>query len=915
MENIAEVTEKENRGFWKVLGVFVKRNNAMFIAPAIVLSLFICALICYGVYPFGNSRTLASYDLSAQICPFIEHLFDVLQGKSSISYSYAIVGGADVTGTFLYFFISPFSFLFLIFGDGKVMYASSIVLGCKLAAIAVAGAWFAKKVFKGIPDYLCVAVGVIYAYSGYMFVASTYINWVDFLIYMPFCAGAFRHFVKTGKFLPFSLLMACCVYTCFSIACFSMFTVFPVLIVYGLLCVEKERKNKFLANLCIAFAVTVLLALPVLFPAGVAFLRSARGGNLFENVWYGFENSSGMSVPNGFDSSSFIEDWSDSMYAKWSYIISDGIFVVLTVVWFYRKGFKDTFSRFMLIAGVLLLLPTVVDEAMNLMNMGSYMSYALRFGFLTALYFLGGACLCLENLCYKAEHAIDGSPLFESVEEAENKKKRKTRSKGVCIASVAMLVLGVVAVGALIWYLLCGGFADFLSLFTDDPATAKSNLLGFASGFAHSYGGLEIIVVAFAITAIVALIGAFLASEKRVSVRLLSYILIGIVGVQVVFYNFTLVEGNSSTQHIPMQSYQTLCQELNERHEGEYFRVKDYGKIIKEEDSTKREDEWTSNAPFTGGSNSFSVFSSVIDGDNFAALELFGYLGNGKNTFKSTHNYALDSISDEFGDSFLGYRYFLVPKSEISKVEGESWLKPVLTETGERLCHGEGEEEYFVYENTIVFPNAYRVQRGDFTFVAPNDRKVDKRALNRRRNQAALYEFLRGMNLKETHDTERANTEIITELSEYLHTKSAQEVKVGAGKITVKITAEAQECLFMNFVASKGYTVTVNGKKAELIENDLHFLAVALEEGENEVVFTYSSPYVKYAGAGILVALIGLGVIALILKKTKWLDYTSPVIAWSGVILAVAVVGFFMVYPTGVFFAKLIELAKGFLLK
>ncbi len=915
MEDITKQTEKQNSKLWEVLGGFLKRNNAMFIAPTIVLSLFICALICYGVYPFGNSRTLASYDLSAQICPFIEHLFDVLQGKSSLTYSYAIVGGADVTGTFLYFFISPFSFLFLLFGDGRVMHASSIVLGCKLAAIAVAGAWFAKRVFKGIPDYLCVAVGVVYAYSGYMFVASTYINWVDFLIYMPFCAAAFRHFVKTDKFLPFSLLMACCVYTCFSIACFSMFTVFPVLIIYGLLCVEKERKNKFLAKLCIAFAVTVLVALPVLFPAGVAFLRSARGGSLFENLWYGFENSSGMGMSSGFDSSSFIEDWSDSMYAKWSYIISDGIFVVLTVIWFYRKGFKDAFSRFMLIAGVFVLLPTVVDEAMNLMNMGSYMSYALRFGFLTALYFLGGACLCFENLCYKAEHAIDGSPLFESVEEPQAERKQKKRKKGVCIASVVMLVLGVIAVVALIWYLLCGGFADFLSLFTDDPATAKSNLLGFASGFAHSYGALEIIVVAFAITAIVALVGAFLASERKLSIRLLSYILIGIVGVQVVFYNFTLVEGNSSTQHIPMQSYQTLCQELNARHEGEYFRVKDYGKIVKEEDSTKREDEWTANAPFTGNSNSFSVFSSVIDADNFAALELFGYLGNGKNTFKSTHNYNLDSISDEFGDSFLGYRYFLVPKSEVDKANGETWLKPVLTETGERLCRGEGEEQYFVYENTIVFPSAYRVQSGDFAFVAPNDRNADKRALNRRKNQAALYEFLRGQNLKETHDTERADAEIIAELSEYLHSKAAQEVKVGAGKITVKITAEAQECLFMNFVASKGYTVTVNGKRAELIDNDLHFLAVALEEGENEVVFTYSSPYFGYTAVGIVVALLGLCAIALILKKTKCLDYTAPIIAWTGVILGVAVVSFFMVYPTGVFFAKLIELGKGFLLK
>ena len=147
----------------------------------------------------GDKYTAASYDLSAQICPFIEHLFDVFDGKSTLTFSYAIVGGADVTGTLLYFFVSPFSFLFLIFGDGKVAHASSIVMLCKMSSIAFAGTWFAKKLFNGIPDYLCIAIGVVYAYCGYTFVSNTYINWMDFLIYLPFTVAAFRRFVLERK--------------------------------------------------------------------------------------------------------------------------------------------------------------------------------------------------------------------------------------------------------------------------------------------------------------------------------------------------------------------------------------------------------------------------------------------------------------------------------------------------------------------------------------------------------------------------------------------------------------------------------------------------------------------------------------------------------------------------------------------
>lgn len=913
------------KAFWKRLGGFLKENHAIFLAPFIVACVFIVALCAYGVYPFGNRYTLASYDLSAQICPFIEHLFDVMQGKSTLTYSYAIVGGTDVTGTFLYFFVSPFSFLFLIFGDGKVAQASSIVLGCKLVAIAVAGSWFAKKLFKGIPDYLCVAVGVVYAFCGYCFVASTYINWVDFLIYLPFATGAFVRFVKTGKFLAFSLLMSCCIYTCFSIACFSMFIVFPTLIAYGLLCVEKKDRYTFLAKLCLSFAVAVLVALPILLPAFSAVMNSARTGGMFDNLWYGFKMVTDGAAPTDFNSSTFLKSWSNSLYAKWSYIFADSAFVVLTLLWFYRKGFKSGFSKFMLVAGVFTLLPLLVDEAMCLMNMGSYYSYAMRFGFLNALYFLGGGCLCLENLCYAPKKAFDGKPLYAPKQEpnaaelAEDERKPLTKTQ-FSIWGIAAIVVGLIAAAFLIWYICNGNYRSFLSLFAKDKEKAFSDLGGFATGYAHSYGGLEVIIIPFVIVAVLALVGGFLIGERKISPRLLSYILIAVVGVQVVFYSFAMVEGNSSTQHVQMQSYQVLNEELNSRNEGEYFRVKDYGKVTTVDGKKKSTESWTANAPFTGNSNSFSVFSSVIDKDNFPILELFGYLGSDKNVIKSTHNYNLDSISDEFGDSFLGYKYFLVPESELSRAKAEDWLKQVTAtdENGEEipLAHGEGDKRYFVFENTLVFPSAYRVDSGEYRFVAPNDNMSNSRATNRRENQAALYEFLRGEDLLEFKNSQRVTPTIAAELSEYLWSKAA-DIEVSAGKITARVTPEKEgECLFLNFVASKGYTVTVNGKRAELIDNDLHFLSVQLEYGkENVVVFEYSSPYVKYAAVGLVLAVIMLCALALVLTKTKLLHYTAPVIAWAGILLALGVVGFFMIYPSGVFLGKLIELLKGFLLK
>lgn len=961
-ERNAEAEKKKKQSWGKRIDAFFDRNYAMFFAPILVIVIYLVALYRYKVFPFGDSYTIASYDLSAQICPFIEHLFDVLDGKSSLFYSYAIAGGADVTGTFLYFFVSPFSFLFLVLGDGMVSRAASIVLGCKLAGIAVAGTWFAKKLFKRIPDYICIAIGVAYAYCGYTFVSNTYINWMDFLIYLPFAVGAFKHFVKTDKFLPFSILVACCIYTCFSIACFSMFIVFPTLVAYGLLCVEKERRNKFVAYLCLAFVVALLIALPILVPALMAFLRSARGGGLFDNFWFGYTLTDGQ--PDVFDSSKFIDKYSTSIYQKMTYIMTDSVFVFLTLVWLYKTSYKKPMFKFMLVAGALTMWPVVVDESMLLLNMGSYMSYALRFGFLNALYFLGGACLAIEGLCYKPKCAYDGAPLFQvfKVEEmafepqnewdrvalneengSENIAEPTGEEKEMQVVStheyapfekgnphlktnkkkvgwiLGIAVLAIIAAVVMFFFTTGDRYKEIWSNFISD-SDMLSAIKSFSSKFAHSLGGAEVVAVPFVIVGIVTLFGCILVGKKKISPRWLSFALIVVVATQVLFYNNQIVIGNRSTQHVTMGTYQSLNAQLNAMEMDEngdlaYFRVKDY------------RDKVPADAPFTGDANSFSVFSSVIDEDNFAIYQLLGYMGNGQNSLKSAHADWKDGStktihSAELGDAFLGYKYFFVPANQKTALETDSAKKKYLKlvaekdENGDPVLDAEGnevplmEDDYYIFENTIVFPNGYVLPSGEFRLEKPNEGNSSYR----KANQAALYKFLRGKELSEMKSvTGSAKSDVVTyetasELSEYLWERAAQ-IKVGAGKITARVeNASAGECLFLNFVASKGYTVTVNGKEAELIDNDIHFLSVELEEGENVVEFVYRSPYVKYMAVGAAVSIVGLCAVAFVVKKTRLVEGVAPVIKWAAVALSVVVVAFFMLYPTGAFVVKLIRL-------
>ena len=217
---------KQNR-----TGRGIKAVYPYFAACGFVALVYVFMVALRGIYPFGNA-SIASYDLSAQICPFIEHLFDALKGRSSLFYSHAIGGGADVFGSLAYFICSPFSVLFLVFGEGMVAEAAVLVLGLKLVVIALVGVWFASTMFK-ISPLARACLGILYAYCGYTFVANTYINWLDLLMYMPLIVWAFRRLVQTGRFWLFSILITACIYTSFSITCFAMLTVNPLLCVYA----------------------------------------------------------------------------------------------------------------------------------------------------------------------------------------------------------------------------------------------------------------------------------------------------------------------------------------------------------------------------------------------------------------------------------------------------------------------------------------------------------------------------------------------------------------------------------------------------------------------------------------------------------------------------------------------------------
>ena len=436
---------------------------------------FAVALKVNGIYPFGKS-VMSSYDMLAQVAPFIEHFFDVIDGKSSLFYSFSIAGGADVFGTLAYCCISPFTFVFLLFGKGNVYYGTSIVLPLKIICIGISAYVYLRKRFKNLSPLWLIALSLSYAFCGYLYVSNTYINWVDILIYIPVLAWGFRKLVKTGQKGTFIVGLCLIIYTCFSIACFSLLIIYPLAIAYCYIVVPKVEQRKTIVDLVLALCLAVAFSLPVLIPALYAYLVSGRSSGLFNGL--------------------FGELKPDPLYYKISYIFTDGLTLFFTFAYLVKNGVKRPIDRFLLLAALITLMPILCDECCIVLNFGSYNSYAMRFGFLNGFYFLFVAAKFLNGFAAGKEVAAEGGTDGSETEDISNGKtlNQKPSADNKFLKIFFPVSLAVLCIGALV-----GGY--FLCVAAQGDKIEK----WFSSRFAHSLGGLEVTAIVFGIVAIIAL--------------------------------------------------------------------------------------------------------------------------------------------------------------------------------------------------------------------------------------------------------------------------------------------------------------------------------------------------------------------------------------------------------------------------
>ena len=252
------------------------------LAGGLGLALYILGYAFLGVWPLGE-KTILMVDMHHQYAPLLSELRYMMLEGGNASYNFHIGMGSSFLPAFAYYLSSPLNFLLLFFSERYLAQAILVITLLKGAAAAASFTAMAQYLYRRRTASM-VAVGLLYALSGYMLAYSWNIMWLDVVALLPGVVLAMEHMLRTGKIVPYALLLALALFANYYIG--FMLCVFLVLYMAVWLLREKHTLREAAIG-GLRFAGGSLwggaLAACLLIPTALALGRtSAAGGEMIE---------------------------------------------------------------------------------------------------------------------------------------------------------------------------------------------------------------------------------------------------------------------------------------------------------------------------------------------------------------------------------------------------------------------------------------------------------------------------------------------------------------------------------------------------------------------------------------------------------------------------------------------------------
>ena len=158
--------------------------------------LMILVYYCYEIIPFGG-RTVLRMDLFHQYGPLFSELYDRLTQFKSLLYSWNTGGGGSFIGNYYNYLSSPVgAIITLLAGHENIPEAIGVMVLIKNALSASTLAYYLKKVFNK-NDFTISAFGLMYAFCGFFIAYYWNIMWIDAMYLLPLIILGIERIVKS----------------------------------------------------------------------------------------------------------------------------------------------------------------------------------------------------------------------------------------------------------------------------------------------------------------------------------------------------------------------------------------------------------------------------------------------------------------------------------------------------------------------------------------------------------------------------------------------------------------------------------------------------------------------------------------------------------------------------------------------
>lgn len=387
---------------WKLLGILC----LSFLIPAVIL---IVAYYTLGFYPFGEKSVLVM-DMSEQFAPALASLRQITSGESSILFSWSKSMGTNNIGFFAFYMSSPFSFITLLFPESQFLLSLWILTVLKISLSGLTMAIFLHRFLSDKPAALLL-LSSCYALMSYNLVYSLSIMWLDVVIWLPIVILGVEWILeqRTPLLLIFSLAVMFLsnyyisymagVFT----ACYFLYRYFAKTAKYSISDIGKKFLTFFLSVIAAA-GLSAWLTIPTLFD----LMQGKMKGTRFPENFLNFEPLKLFTkfLPGQYDT---------IQYHGLPSVFCGTVVLVLVVIYFLLRNFslkEKLLSAGFVVFMICSFIFTVPDTIWHIFQSPNWFPHRYAFVFSFLLIFL-------------AAQTVSCLPAFGSLVSAFRKKSEK----------------------------------------------------------------------------------------------------------------------------------------------------------------------------------------------------------------------------------------------------------------------------------------------------------------------------------------------------------------------------------------------------------------------------------------------------------------------------------------------------------